>query len=289
MRNIFFSYSTKDSKDATKIVEGLKLAGHKVWFAPGNLIGGDFYALEIEEAIPKCDIFVLLASKHSVGNKALKVEGSEEVGNEISLAKKYGLKIIPLPLDASLKSAASGGNEYQLINQQYIEISAALVSGDFSPVINEIIAAADKINTKSQDEEYIEQAEMNLILGHPELSIRVMGEHAFRLENTPRVDFIKVLSSLMRKGIKNLNISEADKLTSEFERLRSTNMASAATYMLAILKTFCYEKKAFKNSIEDFLTLKASVNECKPIEVKYRFVADELLPTDSQFAVDWLK
>ena len=92
MKNIFFSYSTKDSEAANKIVEGIKISGHHVWFAPDKILGGENYAENIEEGIEQCDIFVLLASKNSIGNKSLQVEASEDVGNENQLAKNYGKK-----------------------------------------------------------------------------------------------------------------------------------------------------------------------------------------------------
>jgi len=289
MRNIFLSYSTKDSDSATKIVEGLKIAGHKVWFAPNKILGGENYAENIEEGIEQCELFVLLASKHSIGNKQLKIEASEEVGNEIELAKKYGLKQIPLKLDDSIVSGATGGNNYHLIRKQWIDVAVSLESGDFTPIVEQIIAVADNIKTKSYDEKYIEEAERDLILGNFERSISTLGKHSFSEKHISRVEFIRVLSILMSKGIKTLSIGDADDFTSKFQRLRHSNMASSSAYMLAILKKFCYEDKGFKNSIDDFLTLKASVKEYIPIEVKYRFIASKLLPPDSQFTLDWLK
>jgi hypothetical protein len=288
MRNIFLSYSTKDSDAATKIVEGLKAAGHKVWFAPNKILGGENYAENIEEGIEQCELFVLLASKHSIGNKLLKVAASEEVSNEIQLAKKHGLKQIPLKLDDSIVSGAAGGNNYHFIRKQWIDVIVSLESGDFAPIVEQIIATADNIETKSLDMQYIEKAEIDLIIGDFEQSVRALGEYSFLDKYVPRVEFIRLISNLLRKGIKNLNISEADEFTSEFQRLRNTHMASSAAYMLAILKLYCYQPKGFKNDIEDFATLKNSVKSCKPINVKYRFVADKLLPADSQFAVEWL-
>jgi len=288
MKNIFLSYSSKDSDTAIKIVDGLKVAGHKVWFAPNKILGGENYAENIEEGIEQCELFVLLASKHSIGNKLEKVEASEDVGNEIQLAKDKGLKIIPLTLDNSLVSGAKGGNNYLFIRKQRIDIAVSLDSGDFAPIIEQIMATADNISIKSLDLQYIEAAERDLIIGDFEQSVRALGQYSFADKHVPRVEFIRLIAHLLRKGIKNLNISEAGELTSEFERLRHTDMASSAAYMLAILKHFCYQPKGFKNTIEDFSTLKSSVKSCKPIDVKYRFVADKLLPADSQFAIEWL-
>jgi len=288
MKNIFLSYSSKDSDTAIKIVDGLKVAGHKVWFAPNEILGGENYAENIEEGIEQCELFVLLASKHSIGNKLEKIEASEDVGNEIQLAKDKGLKIIPLTLDNSLVSGAKGGNNYLFIRKQRIDIAVSLDSGDFAPIIEQIMATADNISIKSLDLQYIEAAERDLIIGDFEQSVRALGQYNFADKHVPRVEFIRLIAHLLRKGIKNLNISEAGELTSEFERLRHTDMASSAAYMLAILKHFCYQPKGFKNTIEDFSTLKSSVKSCKPIDVKYRFVADKLLPADSQFAIEWL-
>lgn len=288
MKNIFFSYSNKDSEAANKIVEGIKISGHHVWFAPDKILGGENYAKNIDEGIEQCDIFVLLASKNSVGNKSLKVEPSSHVCKEIQLALDEGKVIIPLNLDDRTKAESTGKAKYLLSDIQYIEISVALAAGDLTPVVEEIISSADKISIKSQDEEYIEKAEIALVLGHFEQSSRLLGKHSYNKKNIPRVDFIKALSNLMRKGINNLSISDANELTSEFERLRHTNMASSSVYMLAILKVYCYQEKGFKNSIDAISTLKSSVKGDKHIDIKYRFVADGLLPIKSQFTVDWL-
>ena len=220
MKNIFLSYSSKDSAAAVKIFDGLKVAGHKVWFAPKNILGGENYAENIEEGIEQCELFVLLASKHSIGNKLLKVEASEDVGNEIQLAKDKGLKIIPLTLDNSLVSGAKGGNNYHFSRKQRIDIAVSLDSGDFSPIIEKIIATADAIETKSLDLQYIETAERDLIIGDFEQSIRALGQYSFADKHVARVEFIRLIANLLRKGIKNLNISEADEFTAEFERLR---------------------------------------------------------------------
>jgi hypothetical protein len=55
-----------------------------------SILPWQFYAREIIEAIASCDLFLLLTSKHSIGNTKLQIGGSEEVANEVELARRNG-------------------------------------------------------------------------------------------------------------------------------------------------------------------------------------------------------
>ncbi|MDO6639365.1 toll/interleukin-1 receptor domain-containing protein [Shewanella sp. 5_MG-2023] len=288
MKKIFVSYSTKDNDAANKIVEGIKLAGHDVWFAPDKILGGDNYAENIEQGIEQSELFVLLASKHAIGNKELKLEGSEEVANEIQLAKKHGLKIVPLKLDNSLIVGASGGNNYHFIRKQWIDVAAALESGDFDSVVEQIVTTADSLTSKSIDEAYIEEAELALLVGDTQQAMDVMALHSFSKSNRSRAEFVKLLAKLLKSGVKGLDIDKANTIATTLQRLRDSDIKPSATYLLAVLNEFCFRKNGFKTSIEPFNLLKDSVKTHETVPLKYRAIIDKLLPHESQFAVEWL-
>lgn len=285
MRKIFLSYSTKDSEVAAKVKKAFKDSGHDVWFAPEDIKGGEHYATEIEQGIENSEVFVLLASKHSVGNKRLKIEASEDVGNEIQLARNGGLKIVPLKADDSLETGAKGGNNYLHSRIQWIELSNALTSGDFLPIVEQVIASADKIETKSLDEQYLEEAEFELILGKGDKAVKAIGEYTYKSKYQHQVEFLKSTAFLIHLGLKDLKLEQADKLVGSYKPLLKTDMAVPAAYMLALLSRYYY--KNISDPTNGFNSLKQQFQDKDRVEPKYRMIADQLLPKKNQFAIDW--
>lgn len=95
-QSVFVSYANKtDRPVADKIYEYLKEKGISYWFAPANIVVGD-YAAEIVKGINKCTHFICIISESSMK--------SPHVLNEVDLAFQRigdGVKIIPFRLDES--------------------------------------------------------------------------------------------------------------------------------------------------------------------------------------------
>lgn len=89
----FISYSSKDKNIADNLCSKLEARGIKVWYAPRDIISGD-YAGAIVDAISRSTQFIVILSQNSIQ--------SNHVLNEIDLAfsqMQRGLKFLPLKID----------------------------------------------------------------------------------------------------------------------------------------------------------------------------------------------
>ena len=87
-RKIFISYAPEDKKFALRLAEDLRKKIAHVWIDKTNIEVGDPWPETIKEAIRQSTEFIVIKSPASMA--------SEEVRNELSLAKYYGLKIRPI-------------------------------------------------------------------------------------------------------------------------------------------------------------------------------------------------
>ncbi len=100
-RDIFISYSRKDSEQALTLAEKLRADGIQVWIDKHGIIGAEKWATEIVEGIKGCSTFILLISGNSVQ--------SENVLRELSLASKTRKRILPVEIERiELPSKYSG-------------------------------------------------------------------------------------------------------------------------------------------------------------------------------------
>ena len=82
----FISYSTKDEEFAQRLHVRMRQAGLRVWFAPEDMKGGDYFFEQIERAIQLHDRLLLVLSEDSIQSKwvereirkARKVERAEK-------------------------------------------------------------------------------------------------------------------------------------------------------------------------------------------------------------------
>ena len=88
---VFISYSPKDKSIADVICNTLENNQIQCWYAPRDIIAGKIYSDAICAAIEKSKVFILILSKNSNNSKWIK--------NEILLATKNNIKIIPLLVD----------------------------------------------------------------------------------------------------------------------------------------------------------------------------------------------
>jgi hypothetical protein len=65
----FISYSTKDEKFAERLHARMRQAGLRVWFAPEDMKGGDYFFEQIERAIQLHDRLLLVLSEDSIQSK----------------------------------------------------------------------------------------------------------------------------------------------------------------------------------------------------------------------------
>lgn len=108
-KDIFISYSRKDTEIVRTIYEWLEKAGCKCWIDVDGMFSGVSYKKVIVDAIKRSKVLLFMSSKNS--NK------SRNVVSEMSIAMEYGKKIIPVRLDMSQYSESI---EYDIINHDYV-------------------------------------------------------------------------------------------------------------------------------------------------------------------------
>lgn len=89
-KQLFISYSRRDSEYAEKLTRHLRRSGFHVWIDT-KIDYGDSWFTEIDEAVKTCAAFVLIMTPES--------EQSEWVRKEVLLAKRYDRPIFPLLLE----------------------------------------------------------------------------------------------------------------------------------------------------------------------------------------------
>jgi len=88
MTQVFISYSRKDLSFVERLAEDLKAASLEVWYDLSGLDGGTRWGREIQNAIERCQCFVVVLSPNSVE--------SQWVEREFMYAESLKRKIIPL-------------------------------------------------------------------------------------------------------------------------------------------------------------------------------------------------
>lgn len=88
---VFISYSSRNGRIAQAIRSHLESLGITCWMAPESLMPGEQWAQAISRAIPESGLMVLLWSIESMQ--------SEQVINELTLADRSGVMILPFRVD----------------------------------------------------------------------------------------------------------------------------------------------------------------------------------------------
>ena len=86
-RYAFLSYSHDDRALVTNLFHLLRTVG-SVFLDAYELLPGDNWRVEVEQAIKRCDVLILCWCEHS--------ENSDEVRQEFELAHSLGKRIVPL-------------------------------------------------------------------------------------------------------------------------------------------------------------------------------------------------
>ena len=93
--DVFISFSFKDQSLANSIYNDLvNKYGLNVWICDKEILGGENYKTAILKALPESKCVLLLQTPHSVN--------STEIPSEVSIARRLGLRIIPVKFDGAV-------------------------------------------------------------------------------------------------------------------------------------------------------------------------------------------
>ena len=108
-KDIFISYSRKDAETVKDIYNWLEGKGYRCWIDLEGMSSSDSYKAIIVDAIKNAKILMFMSSENS--------NNSQNVVSEVSLAMKYGKKIIPVKLD---EAPYTPSIEYDIVNIDFV-------------------------------------------------------------------------------------------------------------------------------------------------------------------------
>ena len=133
-KDIFISYSRKDSEMVRTIYEWLERAGYKCWLDVDGMFSGVSYKKVIVDAIKRSKVLLFMSSENS--NK------SRNVVSEVSIAVEYGKKIIPIRLDMSSYSESI---EYDIINHDYVVYDRSRIEESNIEMLKKIVSTMEMV------------------------------------------------------------------------------------------------------------------------------------------------
>ena len=133
-KDIFISYSRKDTETVKAIYDWLEKAGYRCWLDVYGMFSGFSYKKVIVDAIKRSKVLIFMSSENS--NK------SRNVVSEVSLAVEYGKKIIPVRLDMSPYSESI---EYDIINHDYVVYDRSRMDESNREMLKKIVSTLEMI------------------------------------------------------------------------------------------------------------------------------------------------
>lgn len=133
-KDIFISYSSKDTEIVKAIYEWLERAGYKCWLDVDGMFSGVSYKKVIVNAIKRSKVLLFMSSENS--------NMSRNVVSEVSVAVEYGKKIIPIRLDMSSYSESI---EYDIINHDYVVYDKSRMEESNREMLKKIVSTLEMI------------------------------------------------------------------------------------------------------------------------------------------------
>ncbi len=133
-KDIFISYSRKDTVMVRAIYEWLESAGYRCWLDVVGMFSGVSYKKVIVDAIKRSKVLLFMSSENS--------NRSRNVVSELSVAVEYGKKIIPVRLDMSPYSESI---EYDIINHDYVVYDKTRAEESNREMLKKIVSTLEMI------------------------------------------------------------------------------------------------------------------------------------------------
>ena len=124
-RDVFVSYSSRDSTTALAVVNALESAGVRCWIAPRDIQAGDVWAQAIVEAIGGSRAMVLVFSSHA--------NRSGHLVNEVDAAIRKGAIVVPFRIENVMPE---GAMEYHLRTRHWLDA----LTPDLEKHLGELVA-----------------------------------------------------------------------------------------------------------------------------------------------------
>ena len=133
-KDIFISYSRKDSEIVKAIYGWLENAGYKCWLDIDGMYSGISYKQVIVDAIKRSKVLLFMSSENS--NK------SRNVVSEIAVAIEYGKSVIPVRLDMT---HYNDGIQYDIGTYDYVEYDRSRMEESNREMLKKIVSTMGMI------------------------------------------------------------------------------------------------------------------------------------------------
>ncbi|QOY53237.1 toll/interleukin-1 receptor domain-containing protein [Candidatus Sulfurimonas baltica] len=277
--SIFISYNSYDSELATAISDALQKNNITNWFAP-NMIGiGEHYARTITPAITGCEIFLLLASKYSVGSKKENMQGSGEVLNELQLASNNRRIILPFKLDDALENGAEDGFAYLLAKSQWLDVSKDAIQKQVEFIVENIkdVLKNGLKNCKNYSSNLSEQEQAQNIkkiekaLKSADLATaeNIFTENVFAKVYDDEILLLRIITSMIKNNIRNLSSKSVDRLLLQLDALMHTQYKHHSIYLKTILSVLYFKVNGVFDTTGGFDKLHSLATELPKVPAKY--------------------
>lgn len=131
-KEVFISYSRKDSDSVKPIYEWLSKAGCQCWLDVDGMLSGVSFKKVIVDAIKRSKVLLFMSSENS--NKSLNVV------SEVSVAMQYGTRIIPIRLDMSDYEESI---LYDLINHDFVKYDSTRAEQSNNEILKKIVSTME--------------------------------------------------------------------------------------------------------------------------------------------------
>jgi hypothetical protein len=154
--DVFISHVNKEKKIANNICNSLEENGIKCWLPARDIKSGVCRAEIIAEAIESCRLMILVFSKRS--------KESQDLLNEMILANKMGLSVIPVRID---NTEPQGAMQFYLVGAHWMTINNPPSLGQMEKLIDTVSAFLDVkqvlSDEKSSDKDNIKSRRIILL------------------------------------------------------------------------------------------------------------------------------
>ena len=133
-KDIFISYSRKDTEIVKAIYDWLERAGYRCWLDVDGMFSGVSYKKVLVDAIKRSKVLLFMSSENS--------NESRNVVSEVSIAVEYGKKIIPIRMDMSPYSESI---EYDIINHDYVVYDRSRTEESNREMLKKIVSTLEMI------------------------------------------------------------------------------------------------------------------------------------------------
>ena len=226
-KEVFISYSTKDTEIATALLETFESYGLDCWIAPRNIPQGAQWAEEIDKAIQNARVFVVIVSSHSVE--------SRQVPKEIALAVSACESIFPFRID---DIGLQGTFRYYLSDYQFTDATSDRKQK--MTELAEIICSSlgKPIPQKKSEKEPVSDASSRPVSNSaPQKTSQTNSGKPVLIGVIAAVTVIAVILGIVLSGKGNKNTAEvsitAESTTAESTTAESTTAESTAAESIA--------------------------------------------------------